>query len=341
MSDRQQVGQLFTGAVHVPANNPAEIETLRRLDIGSVILMGRSHVGVDGTRALTGRLQPLMQTAADGRIGLLVSADQEGGAVQVLNGPGFSRIPSGLVQGQWTGSMLRRQAAGWAEELHRAGVNLDLAPIADVVPTQIGTKNGPIGRYGRQFGDTPDAVARSEVAFVQGFAEGGVLTTLKHFPGLGRVSGNTDTTATVVDDALTRDGNDVTAFRSGIAAGAGFVMVSLATYPRIDPDHKAVFSPVIVDGMLRHDLGFRGVIVSDDLGNAASVQSVPPARRALRFLRAGGDLALTVNTAQLPAMTEAVLHEMEHDTAFRAKVRRSVRRILSAKQAVGAVRCSR
>ncbi|WP_405735908.1 glycoside hydrolase family 3 protein [Streptomyces sp. NBC_01537] len=339
MTAAERIGQLFMGAARVPTTSAADLAVLRRYDVGSVILLGRSQVGVWRTRALADRLQSLKRTTKAGRAGLLVAVDQEGGQVQSLSGPGFSAIPAALEQGGWSVAGLRERAAQWAAQLRSAGVNVDLAPVGDVVPARIGTANGPIGRYGRQFGATPDVVARQGAAFVQGFSRSGVLTTLKHFPGLGRVSGNTDTTEQVTDTTLTRDSADVASFRSGIVSGAGLVMVSLATYALIDPAHKAVFSPTVVTGMLRHDLGFQGVIVSDDLGKAASVRSVPPAQRAVSFLRAGGDLVLTVNNAVLPLMVEAVSYAARHDAAFRARTDASVRRVLTAKEAAGVLRC--
>jgi beta-N-acetylhexosaminidase len=91
--------------------------------------------------------------------------------------------------------------------------------------------------------------------------------------------------------------------------------------------------------MLRQDLGFQGVIVSDDLGKAASVRSVAPGQRAVSFLRAGGDLVLTVNNGVLPAMVEAVSYAARHDAAFKARTEASVRRVLTAKETAGVLRC--
>jgi beta-N-acetylhexosaminidase len=116
-------------------------------------------------------------------------------------------------------------------------------------------------------------------------------------------------------------------------------MVSSATYTRIDPKRQAVFSSTVLNGMIRQDLGFRGVIVSDDLGKAVAVRSVPPAQRALRFIRAGGDMVLTADTADIPAMVGAVRDAVRHDPALRARALDSARRVLTAKQAAGVLRC--
>ncbi|MFE0513677.1 glycoside hydrolase family 3 N-terminal domain-containing protein [Streptomyces sp. NPDC058964] len=117
-------------------------------------------------------------------------------------------------------------------------------------------------------------------------------------------------------------------------------MISLATYTRMDPAHQAVFSPIVIEDALRRDLGFDGVVISDDLGNAAAVQSMPPAQRALAFLRAGGDLVLTVNAEHIPAMTSAVLNAERDQPTLRAHVEASVRRILAAKTTVGLIHCA-
>lgn len=341
MNDTQRVGQLFMGAAKLTSPPKADLDAMRANAVGSVFLAGRSTAGVKKTRTLVDGLQKsLGVTVAGQRVGLLVSTDQEGGQVQVLKGPGFSTIPSGKTQGTWSTATLRKRAEGWAKELKSAGVNVNLAPVADVVPASIGTANAPIGRYGRQFGSTSTVVSPHVTAYVQGSKTAGVLTTPKHFPGLGSVKGNTDTTASVTDTTLTRTGANIAPFRAGISAGAGLVMISLATYKRIDPDHKAVYSSLIVDQTLRHDLGFKGVIISDDLGKAASAQNMAVGKRGLAFLRAGGDLVLTVDPKGIPAMAKGIRDGMRQDPKVRTLVQNSARRVLTAKQAAGALRCT-
>jgi beta-N-acetylhexosaminidase len=273
------------------------------------------------------------------RVGLLVSTDQEGGQVQVLSGPGFSTIPSALTQGTWTTTKLRGESAVWAKQLKSAGVNLNLAPVADVVPASLGTANAPIGKYNREFGHTAAVVAPHSNAFLAGSLQSGVLATLKHFPGLGYVRGNTDTTAGVVDTVTTSTSPSVTVFKSGIDAGAPFVMISSATYSRIDAKNRAAFSPTVIQTMLRKNMGFKGVVISDDLGNAVAVKAVAPGDRAVKFLSAGGDLVLTVEPNLIPAMTKAVQSRMTQSAAFRTQVSQSVHRVLNAKQKAGLLTC--
>ncbi|MEU5592816.1 glycoside hydrolase family 3 N-terminal domain-containing protein [Streptomyces sp. NPDC020298] len=339
MTGPQRVGQLFMGAVAASNPDQARIQVLRQYHVGSVFLAGRGTAGTKATRTLVDGLQAKADTVSGHRVGLLVSTDQEGGKVQVLSGPGFSTIPSALVQGSWSTSKLRNEAALWANQLKAAGVNLNLAPVADVVPASLGRNNGPIGRYDREFGHTAATVTPHSNAFAAGFAQSNVLATLKHFPGLGYVRGNTDTTANVVDSVTTSSSSSIIPFSSGIKAGAPFVMVSLATYSRIDPKHQAVFSSTVIQGLLRKTLGFKGVVISDDLGNAVAVKAVSPANRAVNFLSSGGDLVLTVEPNLVPAMANAVQNRMAQNAAFRTQVDQSVHRILTAKQQAGLLSC--
>ncbi|MFF4214485.1 glycoside hydrolase family 3 N-terminal domain-containing protein [Streptomyces sp. NPDC001796] len=339
MTTAQRVGQLFMGGISAARPDQAQLRVLRDNHVGSIMLTGRSSAGVKATRSLVDGLQRQADQVAGRRVGILVATDQEGGHVQVLSGPGFAAIPSGLTQGSWSTATLRTRAAQWAGQLKAAGVGLDLAPVADVVPAGLGTRNGPIGRYFREYGNTPDTVASHSGAFAAGFAQAGVMTTLKHFPGLGQVLGNTDTTANVVDSVTTASSASLTPFRNGIRSGSPFVMVSLAKYTKIDSTHVAAFSPTVIGRLLRTQLGFKGVVISDDLGQAVAVRSYTPAQRALNFLSAGGNMILTVQPSTVPAMTQAVRTRMQQDASFRAKVNDSVHRILAAKLQAGLLTC--
>ncbi|WP_030652532.1 MULTISPECIES: glycoside hydrolase family 3 N-terminal domain-containing protein [Streptomyces] len=339
MTQAQRIGQLFMGGVSAAAPSATDLRTLRDNHVGSVMLTGRSSAGTKATRKVVDGFRGQADTVSGRRVGLMVATDQEGGQVQVLSGPGFSTIPAALTQGSWSTSTLRTRAAGWAAQLKSAGLDLNLAPVADTVPASLGTRNAPIGRYHREFGHTPDIVASHSGAFSAGFKQAHVMTTLKHFPGLGRVIGNTDTTANVVDSVTTTSSSYLEPFRSGIKSGAPFVMMSSATYSKIDARHIAAFSPTVIRKLLRTQLGFKGVVISDDLGQAVAVRSFTPGQRAVNFLSAGGNMILTVKASTVPAMTQAVSARMKTDAAFRADVADSVHRILAAKSAAGLLSC--
>ncbi|MEU3531630.1 glycoside hydrolase family 3 N-terminal domain-containing protein [Streptomyces murinus] len=340
MSTAQRVGQLFMGGVNAAKPDQAQLRILRDNHVGSVMLTGRSSAGTAATRKIVDGFRGQADRVGGKQVGLVVATDQEGGKVQVLNGPGFSAMPNGVTQGKKSTTMLRAEAAIWAQQLKRAGVDLNLAPVADVVPASLGTRNIPIGSFQREYGNTPGPVTSHTGAFAAGFKQSGVMTTLKHFPGLGQVIGNTDTTANVVDSVTTSTSASLDPFKSGIQAGSPFVMVSSATYNKIDAQHIAAFSPTVIGQLLRGQMGFKGVVISDDIGNAVAVRSFTPAQRALNFTSAGGDMILTVRPDVIPAMAQAIQTRMGQDASYRAKINDSVRRILDAKHNAGLLQCS-
>ncbi|MFN2560058.1 MAG: glycoside hydrolase family 3 N-terminal domain-containing protein [Jatrophihabitans sp.] len=330
MNLRDRVGQLLMVDCSTTGVSAATSTAIGQDHVGSVILDGTSYAGLAATRTVTDQLRGL----APKRVGLFISTDQEGGLVQRLQGAGFTRIVSGVDQGRIAPSTLQGYAQGWGRQLRRAGVNVNLAPVLDVVPAGFGS-NPPIGDLEREFGHTPSAVTTHGVAVAKGMAAAGVDATVKHFPGLGRVSGNTDTTGGITDSITTRDDAYLAPFRAAIGAGVPFVMMSTAIYSRIDPGTPAAFSRTIVTGMLRGDLGFHGVIISDDLGGAAQVADYSPGQRAIAFVAAGGDLVLTVNAAQAGEMTAALRQKAAASPAFRKLVDAAALRVLQAKQGRG------
>ncbi len=116
-------------------------------------------------------------------------------------------------------------------------------------------------------------------------------------------------------------------------------MVALATYTQIDPDHLAALSPIVIRRVLRGQLGFNGVVISDDLGATAAVKSIPAGARAIAFLEAGGDMIISKTLAAATAMDTAIIRRMGSDPVFAAVVDRAVMTILRAKRAAGLVAC--
>ncbi|MGY1635517.1 glycoside hydrolase family 3 N-terminal domain-containing protein [Geodermatophilus sp. SYSU D00742] len=330
LDDRRQVAQLIV--VGVPLSDLSPAGTLvRDTGVGGVFLQGRSTASADELAATTAQW-----TGAVTGPEPWVAADQEGGAVQTLSGPGFADLPPAVDQGRLPASELAALADGMGSSLAAAGVTLNLAPVVDVVPEGTAAGNAPIGAFGRQYGTTASAVTAAAGLVVDGLAAHGVTATLKHFPGLGKVQENTDVSAGVTDTVTTRDDEQVSAFAElATDEAAPFVMTSSATYTRIDPTAPAAFSPVVVDGLLREQLGFDGVVISDDLGAAEAVRDVPVGERAVRFLAAGGTLVLTVDATTVPEMIDAVLARAETDPAFAEQVDTAVRTALTAKARAG------
>lgn len=337
MSLAQRVGQLFVAGVRGTRPTRRELVLIHRHHLGGVVLMGHDSIGVDATRRIAGRLQD--RASSDG-VKLWVAADQEGGQVQRLQGPGFSVIPEALAQGRLRPRVLRRHARRWADQLRQAGVNLNLAPVLDTVPASLGESNTPIGGYHREFGHTPRRVRRHGTAVLAGMRAQGVTPVVKHFPGLGRVRRNTDTSRNVVDYMTTRTDPYLAPFAAAVKDGVRVVMVSSARYTRIDRRHLAPFSRTILHSLLREDLGFGGVIMSDDLARAKALSRVPVGRRAVRFLRAGGSVVLAVDADAIPSMVHAVLTLARERRYLRHRVTVEARRVLRAKFAAGLLPCS-
>lgn len=339
MTVAQRIGQLFLLGLADDRLGPAELYAIRDQHVGSVWFTAQTSIGIAGIRAIADAVQAQVSPATTADVGFFVAANQEGGLIQALAGPGFSTIPSAVLQGRRTVSTLTADALVWGEELRAAGVNLDFAPVFDVVPPGSDVSNEPIGVLEREYGHDPLTTGGHAAAVVTGMTEAGVATTAKHFPGLGRVVGNTDFAAGVVDAVTTADDPDLLSFRAAVDAGVPFVMVALATYTRIDPAHLAAFSPLVIGSLLRGDLGFRGVIMSDDLGAATAVAAMPPGQRALDFLLAGGDFIVSATAAATVSMAVALQARAAADPKVATRVDDAALRILEAKEAAGLLSC--
>jgi beta-N-acetylhexosaminidase len=338
MSEAQRVGQLFLVGLAQDYVGPVTAAALQKYHFGSLLFAENTSAGASAVASATAHIQSLATQPVTGRVRFFVAANQEGGQVQNLKGAGFAAMPAALTQGSWPVSYLKQQARGWGAQLRAAGVNFDLAPVVDVVPAGTASSNAPIGQLGREFGYSPSVTGPHGAAFIAGMTAAGVATSAKHFPGLGRVAGNTDFTANVVDTVTTPDDPYFATYRSAISAGVPFVMVALATYTKIDPSALAVFSPTVMR-LLRSSLGFNGVIMSDDLGQAAAVANVPAAQRAVRFLDAGGDMITSQSLGPAEQMARAVQSRAAASPAFSATVNDAVTRILAAKQSYGLLPC--
>ncbi len=338
MTEAQRVGQLFLVAFEGdPAAEAAS--TAGSHHFGSWLLAASDTVSTTALAAELRAVQSQATSRATRDVRFFVTANQEGGEVQALRGPGFPAMPSALAQGQVPVRTLQDQAAAWGHALRSAGLNLNLAPVMDVVPRASAAQNQPIGALQREFGYDPQTNGSHGVAFIRGMRQAGVATVAKHFPGLGQVRGNTDFTADVVDTTTTSGDADLGSFQSAIDAGVPFVMVALATYTRIDARHLAVLSSRVMNGLLRQQMHFRGVIVSDDLGAAAAVAGIPAADRGVDFLAAGGDLITSQSLSAAEGMESGILARTASDPSFRSVVNAAVLRVLSAKQASGLLPC--
>ncbi|MFT4210774.1 MAG: glycoside hydrolase family 3 N-terminal domain-containing protein [Microbacterium sp.] len=330
MTLAQRVGQLFMVGTPADGVDPTALAAVSEDAIGGIFLRGRSDAGSAATADLVAQF-----TAANpaGSPPLWVATDQEGGDVQVLSGPGFDDMPTALTQAQAGCDAVGAEAQRWGAPLAQAGVTMNLAPVADIVTSPDTERdNAPIGRLHRNYGYDEASVVDCAGSFATGMRTAGVLPTFKHFPGLGRTTANTDYSADVVDTEITASSPDVDAYRTLLAEGPAVVMVSTAVYQGIDPSAPAAFSSAVVTALLRDELGFDGVVMTDDLSATAQVAAWSPGDRAVLAVRAGVDLLLvSADAGVFPEMYDAVLQAAESDPAFAAQVDAAARRIVELK----------
>jgi beta-N-acetylhexosaminidase len=289
------------------------LDALRERRAAGVILFGDNVVSLPQLRAMTRSLQ----RAADGRA--LVMTDQEGGVVRRLP---WAAPRAGQPSVRSTGAA-RASARAAARDLRAAGVNVDLAPVADVA--------GPTSRSfmaERAFPGGASSVARLVAASVRGFGDGRVAAAVKHFPGLGRSRTNTDFgVASIAASRNALEARELVPFRAAISAGVPMVMASHAVFPALDRDHIASQSRAVLTDTLRGDLGFAGVVVTDSLEAQAVVRRSSTPVAAVRSVAAGADLALTTGPASYLPVLRAIRAEARRSAAFRARVAESAARV--------------
>jgi len=316
----QLVGQRLIVAMRGTAASAALLARVREGRVGGAILFGANIRNPDQVSALT---QSLRAAAREGgQPAPLILVDQEGGATRrFVWGPPFR--PAALL-GLLPPARVRTAGKATADALKAAGVNVDLAPVADVPSVA----NSFIAAQARGFSTDPDRVATLATAFARGLADGGVAATAKHFPGLGRARVSTDVAAVTVDAPLD---TDLLPYRSLITTGVPLVMLSSATYTALDTK-PATWSPV-VQTLLRRTLGFTGVTITDALDAVGPTHGRSVRSAAVLAAQAGVDLLLVAGSeAESDAVYRRLLGAAEAEKLPRPGLARSYARILALKQ---------
>ena len=288
------VGQALVGSFAGPTPSSAFLARIQRGELGGVILFGRNITTIPALKATIATLQAA--AARGGNPPLLIATDQEGGRVKRLPAgpPEASAETMGARDSAATVAQIGRATGGY---LRKLGIDVDLAPVLDV--------GNPATSFlgSRIFSTSPATVASLGSSFVSGLQGARVAATAKHFPGLGTASGNTDTHAVLVTSTRQELERRLTPFRAAIRAGVKLVMVSNASYRALDPSGlPACLSPPIVGQLLRGELGYSGVVVTDALSapGPAAYPDTP-----VRALRAGVDLLLYSNGSVDPCLPGA------------------------------------
>ncbi len=319
--------------------------------LAGIILFARNLVTPQQVRQSVDRLQ-----AAAGELPMLIATDQEGGVVSRITGSepvrpgnmgrGLSQVipAKGLAGTPWPGNMtlgaarspeLARQVAeGVAQELLALGINLNLAPVVDV---NNNPANPVIGV--RSYGADPAPVAELGAAAITGYQAGGVMATAKHFPGHGDTSVDSHLALPVIPhDRARLEAVELVPFQRAIAAGVGAIMTAHVCFPAVEPEPglPATLSRRVLTGLLRAELGFRGLILTDCLEMHAIARGIGVAEAAVRAIIAGADLVLVSHTWEVQREAIAAVREAIASGRIPAeRVAESLERVQGARRAIG------
>jgi beta-N-acetylhexosaminidase len=322
---RREIGQLLIGSLPGTIVTPEMRSLAREFSLGGLILFDRNVEGPEQVAELSYDVQALGSDAP-----LWVSVDQEGGRVARLKAP-FTEWPPMATLGRSDDiGLAARFAAALAAELKAVGVTLDYAPVLDLHTNPL---NAVIGD--RALSNDADRAGRLGAAIVKGLQDNGVAACGKHFPGHGDTTADSHEELPIVEhppDRIRRV--ECAPFRAAIAAGVAWIMTAHVLVPALDEERPATLSTRIVDGMLRGELGFEGVIVSDDLEMRAirASRRVPDA--AVEAIVAGCDAILVCagDVEAQAAVLEALVHAAEQDVIPPRRLDTALMRLRRAKE---------
>ncbi len=322
MTTEEKVGQLLIAGFYETEAGEEARSYIQDYHVGGLILYGRN---VESAQQLTDLTNGLKALVGDG-IPLFLSTDQEGGMVERMP-PEIQKLPNAydVSDPAAFGSALGAECAAF-------GLNTDFAPSLDIWSNP---NNTVIGR--RAFGSDAETVTQRGLACLTAMEESGTIPVVKHFPGHGDTDTDSHVGLPVVDK--TREElleMELLPFQAAIDAGAPAVMVGHILMTQIDPDKPATLSSEVVTGLLREELGFDGVVVTDDLTMGAITQNYGLGEAAVLAVEAGCDVLLVCHEAgSVDQVYTALLDAVDTGRITEDRLDQSVRRILTLKQDYG------
>lgn len=284
----KQLGGLFMVGLPGPELDASTRHLIKTCGINNFILFKRNAENPGQIRSLCLELASACHAA--GLDAPLISIDQEGGTVARLAAPFFTEFPDAraLADDERAEELLAAYARTCARELLAVGINMNLAPVLDVSPAGLG-----LFMERRSLGGEPEQVARLGALLITAMQENGLAACAKHFPGLGAATLDPHEVLPVVDRSLhDLRACDLPPFAAAIRAEVAGVMTSHTVYPQLDPDRPATLSPVILGELLRDELGYDGLVITDDLEMGAIENEGTVADAALAAFVAGADMLL-------------------------------------------------
>lgn len=320
MSLDEKAAQLIIAQAPRATISETTTERLKTTPYGGYILMGDNYRTLAKTREYVEKLQSLAKTP------LIITTDEEGGSVQrianVTNRPATD-IPFMYQVGQ-TGDTDKAKTIGrvLAEEMRTIGINVDLAPDADVYSNPYNTVIGQ-----RSFSSDPEVVAKMSLAVANGMEENGVMAVYKHFPGHGNTATDSHSALPIIEYTRAElDATDLVPFKNAIKNGAKAIMVGHIALPNITGDNiPASLSKKLTTDLLRNELGFKGLIVTDGLNMGALVNNYADADIYRMAVEAGADLLV------LPSDPELAFQTIKENIS-EERINQSVYRILDFKE---------
>jgi beta-N-acetylhexosaminidase len=290
---------MMTIAVPVSETSPGQVATEVSQGAGGVLLFGSK-----APANLAAQLSAV-RSHVPGNLGLLVMTDEEGGSIQRMANL-VGSLPWAHTMGQnWTPTQIQARVRAVAVKMAAAGVNMDLAPVADVDGRAVGpSASNPVGL--RSFSGSTATVSKDTVAYMNGLRGGGVIPVVKHFPGLGHASYNTDYGPAHTLPWSTEQAVGIPPFKAAIKAGAPAIMTSNASVPGLATNPGSI-SPTLITYELREKLGFHGLVLTDSLtakAISAAGWSLPGA--AVQALRSGADMVLFGPVPNAQTATNAI-----------------------------------
>ena len=329
MTIEEKVGQLIMVGFEGTQANEAIETHIRERFVGGVVLFSRNIQSPKQTAELTNQLQRLALSTTR-QIPLFIGIDQEGGWVIRLK-EGATVLPGNMALGATDSTELAERAGEiTAVELAAVGVNLNFAPVVDV---NNNPNNPVIDR--RSFGESPELVSRLGVAYIRGLQHNGMLATAKHFPGHGDTTVDSHFDLPTVNHDLDRiHALELQPFRAAIDADVAAIMTAHIIYPAFDPDRPATLSPTILTNLLREELGFDGLLITDDMEMKAIDDRYQSGEAAVMAVEAGADIVMVLwsPTKQIEVF-EALLSAVKSGRISQARLNQSVERILKSKAA--------
>lgn len=326
---RNTIGQLFMVGFDALEVNDHIARLIRQQKVGGVILFRRNVQTPEQMTALCRRLQEINAEVSD--MPLLIGLDQEGGMVMRIE-QGVTPIPSAMAF-QSAGSVEDCEKLNYvsSDEQRQIGINMILAPVLDVNNNHL---NPVIGV--RAYGEDPDTVIKYGLAAMRGMQSAGLIATAKHFPGHGDTDTDSHYAMSVVPHDIERlHAVELKPFKAAIAAGVDAIMTAHVAFPAIEPEPNlpATLSKAVLTGLLRDELNFKGVVISDCLEMAAISAGVGVAKGAVATVQAGADIVLVshLEERQLAAIN-AVVQAVEQGAISEERIRASLQRVQQLKQ---------